>query len=119
MGPLDRPEEAEGVAFETLLFQELNAINSTLNMGYNIYYWRTSNNMEVDFVLYGSRGIKVFEVKRTGRIRNTMLNGLRAFLRDYPVARAFFIYGGNRRMWEDKIEIIPLHVALQELPDLL
>ncbi|GAH42855.1 unnamed protein product, partial [marine sediment metagenome] len=70
IGPLDMPETVEGTAVETLLFQELNTINATLNLGYTVYYWRTSNNMEVDFVLYGDKGIRVFEVKRTGKVSN-------------------------------------------------
>ncbi len=67
-GPLDMPEEIEGHALETLFLQEIMAMNSYLALGYNIFYWMTSNNIEVDFVLYGARGIKAFEIKRTGKI---------------------------------------------------
>ncbi|MBI2501369.1 MAG: DUF4143 domain-containing protein, partial [Deltaproteobacteria bacterium] len=67
MGPLDSPEEAEGPALETLFLQELIALNDYLDLGYTINYWRTSNDLEVDFVLYGKRGIKAFEIKRTGK----------------------------------------------------
>jgi predicted AAA+ superfamily ATPase len=119
IGPLDMPQEAEGIAFETLFFQELLAVNDALGLGYKIFYWRTSNNMEVDFVLYGERGIWAFEVKRTGRVLKSMLNGLRAFLKDYPKARAYFIYGGKRYMREDNIEIIPIEEALRKLPAVL
>ncbi len=116
LGPLDTPEEAEGPAFETLFFQELRALNANLDLGYKIFYWRTSRDLEVDFVLYGERGLKVFEVKRTTKIRGEMLKGLKAFLVDYPVAKAYFIYGGERRMREGKIEILPLQDALKQLP---
>jgi len=118
-GPLDRPEEIEGVALETLLFQELNAINSSLGLSYTIYYWKTSNDMEVDFVLYGDKGIKAFEVKRTGKVSSSMLRGLKSFLKDYPMARAYFIYGGERRMREGSIEILPMKEALKELASIL
>ncbi|MBU1487802.1 ATP-binding protein [bacterium] len=119
MGPLDMPEEAEGAAFETLLFQEFNAVNAALGLGYKIYYWRTSNNTEVDFVLYGEKGIFAFEVKRTGRVASPMLRGLRSFLVDYPLARAYFVYGGERRMRQEAIEIIPISDILKELPGIL
>ncbi|MEW5767578.1 MAG: ATP-binding protein [bacterium] len=115
-GPLDMPEEIEGAAFETLLFQELKAINAALGLGYKIYYWRTSNNMEVDFVLYGDKGILAFEVKRRKKVSNSMLRGLRSFLADYPMAKAYFVYGGERRMREAEIEIIPMSDILKELP---
>lgn len=119
MGPLDMPEEAQGAAFETLLFQELYAVNAYLDLGYKIFYWRTSNNIEVDFVLYGPKGIKAFEVKRTGRISSAMLKGLKFFLKDYPSAKAFFLYGGERRLREKDIEIIPIKDALKDLPAIL
>lgn len=119
MGPLDMPEEAEGIAFETLFFQELLAINDALGLGYRIFYWRTSNNLEVDFVLYGEKGIRAFEVKRTARIFKPILSGLRAFLKDYPAAGAYFIYGGKRYMREGNVEIIPIEEALGKLPAVL
>lgn len=119
LGPLDTPEEAEGPAFETLFFQELRALNDNLNLGYKVYYWRTSRDLEADFVLYGERGLKVFEVKRTAKVRGDMLKGLKTFLDDYPVAKAYFIYGGERRMRDGKIEILPMQEALKNLPSLL
>lgn len=118
-GPLDRPEEAEGAACETLLFQELKAVNESLNLGYQIYYWRTSNDVEVDLILYGEKRIRAFEIKWTGRISNRMLSGLRTFLKDYPSAQAYFVYGGQRRLREGEIEIIPMAELLKELPHLL
>lgn len=107
-GPLDMPEEIEGAALETLFFQELVAINDALDLGYTISYWRTSNNVEVDFVLYGDKGIRAFEIKRTGRISSSMLTGLKYFLKDYPMAHAYFVYGGQRRMQQDNIDIVPM-----------
>ncbi len=118
-GPLDLPEEIGGHAFETLFLQELLAANAYLESGYNIFYWMTANNIEVDFVLYGSKGIKAFEVKRTGKISGSMLRGLKAFAKDYPGAKLYFIYGGERRLRDGDIEILPLNDALKELPDIL
>lgn len=118
-GPLDMPEEIEGHALETLLFQELNAVNDYLKLEYRIYYWRTSNNVEVDFVLYGEKGIKAFEIKRTGKITSKMLSGLKSFRKDYPSAQCYFIYGGERKLYEDNIEIIPIKDALINLQAIL
>jgi len=118
-GPLDIPEEIGGHALETLFLQELIAMNSYLTLGYNIFYWMTSNKVEVDFVLYGIKGIKAFEIKRTGKISNSMLKGLRAFQEDYPQSQAYFIYGGERRLREGEIEIIPIKEALKNLPQIL
>lgn len=119
MGPLDMPEEVEGAALETLFFQELKAINEALNLGYTISYWRTSNHMEVDFVLYGNRGIRVFEVKRTGKVSRPMLSALKSFLKDYAMAKAYLVYGGERRLRQDDIQIVPIQDILKELPEIL
>jgi predicted AAA+ superfamily ATPase len=118
-GPLDRPEEIEGSALETLVFQELNSLNKNMNLDYQIYYWRTFNQTEVDFVLYGERGIKAFEVKRTAKVRLKELQGLKLFLRDYPMAKAFYLYGGNQYYQEGNIEVIPIQDALVKLHEWL
>jgi uncharacterized protein len=119
MGPLDAPDEVEGISYESLFFQELKAINDYYGFGYKIYYWRTNSNLEVDFVLYGSRGLKAFEIKKRGRIPTSGFQGLKAFLKDYPTAKAYFIYGGERQMSEDAIDIIPMEYALKNLPNIL
>jgi len=119
MGPLDAPEEVEGISFETLLFQELKAINDYYRLGYKIYYWRTSNNLEVDFILYGERGLKAFEIKRRGKISASEFRGLKAFLKDYPTTSTYFIYGGDRLMSEGNINILPIEYALKNLINIL
>jgi hypothetical protein len=48
-----------------------------------------------------------------------MLGGLKSFLADYPMAKAYFVYAGNRRMYEDKIEIVPVLEILKNLKPLL
>jgi hypothetical protein len=39
MGPLDAPEEVDGIALKTLFLQELIALNSALDLGYKIFNW--------------------------------------------------------------------------------
>lgn len=119
MGPLDMPEQVEGIAYETLLFQELLAINDAFDLGYTLSYWKTSNNLEVDFVMYGERGIRAFEVKRTGKVTKSMLRGLRSFLKDYPMAKAYFVCGSSRYMRRGPIDIIPFEDTLKKLPAIL
>jgi len=118
-GPLDTPEEISGPALETLFLQEMQAVNDYLKLGYSIFYWMTSNRTEVDFVLYGDRGIKAFEIKRTGKISLSMLKGLKAFQRDYRGAKLYLLYGGERYLREHDIEVLPIQTALKELPAIL
>ncbi len=117
-GPLDRPEEIDGMALETLVFQELLAINDLHRLGYELFYWRTSNGREVDFVLYGEAGIIAIEVKRAAKIRTKELRGLKAFGKDYPMASLYMFYGGETTMYIDDITLIPINEALRRLPQL-
>jgi predicted AAA+ superfamily ATPase len=119
MGPLDSPQEAEGPCLETLCFQELSAINDYYNYEYNLYYWRTSNGVEVDFILYGPKGLLAFEIKRSSRISKKDLNGLRLFANDYPEAKLYMLYGGSRQEYVNNISILPVEKALKELPAIL
>jgi len=114
-GPLDRPEEIDGAALETVVLQLLRALNDYRGFGYDLHYWRTRNGAEVDFVLYGERGIRALEVKRASSVRSEDLRGLRAFLDEYPQARALLFYGGERRYHEGGIEVIPLEEGLRSL----
>jgi predicted AAA+ superfamily ATPase len=118
-GPLDVPEEIDGPAFETLLLQELLAHNAYGELGYQAHYWRTQSGIEVDFVLYGERGLHAFEVKRASRMRSADYDGLRAFGMDYPEATLTLVYSGTKRFTEGAIEIVPIEALLGELPDRL
>lgn len=119
MGPLDAPEEVDGIALETLFLQELIVLNDAFDLKYRTFYWRTSNGREVDFILYGPKGLLAFEIKRTSRVTSNMLGGLKSFLADYPMAKAYFVYMGSRRMYEDRIEIVPVEEILKGLKMLL
>ena len=118
-GPVETNVDMEGPALETLLFQELHATNDLLDLGYKMYYWRTAHQQEVDFILYGARGIKAFEIKRTARFSHKYLTGLKAFIKDYPMARGYLLYGGRERLYFDKIEVLPIVEALKNLENLL
>lgn len=119
MGPLDTPEEADGACLETLCFQELRAINDGLGLNYDLYYWRTSDGTEVDFVVYGERGLLAFEIKRARNYTSRDLRGLRSFRADYPIARCHLLYGGDHEREEDGIRILPIRQALANLSHLL
>ncbi|MBI4253393.1 ATP-binding protein [Candidatus Uhrbacteria bacterium] len=118
-GPLDSVEEIDGAVLETLVVQELKALNHYLRWGFRFYFWRTATGQEVDVVLYGERGIQAFEVKRSARLSSDMFRGLRAFRRNYPTARTTLIYGGDREFWDQDIHVIPLEAFLKNCRDVI
>ncbi len=114
-GPLDRVAELEGPALETLFIQEWRALNDYYAWEYQAFYWHTRKGLEVDFVFYGKKGIMAFEIKRSHTFTQSDFKGLRAFSEDYPEAKLYFLYGGDRREYHGNIEIIPFKEALQSL----
>lgn len=119
MGPLDSPKESDGAVLETLFLQSLMAINDYYELGYTIHFWRTSAGSEVDFVIYGSRGLHAFEIKRSSVIQNKALKGLKDFQEDYPEAKLHLLFGGKNKEYHGDIEAIPFEQALRELPHLI
>jgi len=118
-GPLDPPDEISGAALQTLFLEQLRALNDYLGLGYALSYWRTAAGEEVDFVLYGAKGLVAFEVKMAQRVRPDDLRGLRRFREAYPQARTFLVYTGRHRWHEAGIEIVPADDALGRLADLI
>lgn len=118
-GPLDAAGEIEGPALETFFLQELLACNAYRHLGYTLYFWRSRSGLEVDFVLYGERGLHAFEVKLTTKVNRGDTKGLRAFLDDYPMAKAYLVYCGDREMSEGNISILPITECVRRLPELL
>ncbi|MEE8057785.1 MAG: ATP-binding protein [Pseudomonadales bacterium] len=119
LGPLDSAAEIDRPALETLVLQELRAINDYQDYGYQIYYWRTKNNLEIDFVLYGPNGLLAIEVKRSSHIQYKETRALREFKKDYPPAQCYVFYGGPVTLYQEHLTLIPIEQALQEIPDLL
>lgn len=118
-GPLDTAEEIDGPALETLFLANVRAINDANELGYQIHYWRTATGEEVDFVLYGERGLLAFEIKRHGKVRDDDLTSLQRFGAEYPVARRFLLHAGKEHRHQAGVDIIPLQHALLHLHELL
>lgn len=118
-GPLDVSEEIDGPVLETILLQNIRALNDSLHLEYEIYFWRTSNGSEVDFVLYGPNGLYAIEVKRSRSLTRKDLNGLKAFQEEYPEAICWLVYGGDQKQHLDNISAIPFAEFLTSLPQLI
>ena len=111
-GPVDRPEEIDGAALETLVFHELRAAIAYRSLKLELFFWRTAAGAEVDFVAYGGDGLYAIEVKRSRTVRHADLRGLRQFKSDYPMARCLLLFGGDRREYRDGIELLPVEEAM-------
>ena len=119
LGPMDYDSEISGVALETLVLQHLIAINTYYELGYRIYYWRTKHGLEIDFILYGPKGLFAIEVKSSTQIHSKHIKALKHFKEDYRMAKLYVFYNGERELHLDNVEIIPVDLALRRLEKIL
>ena len=114
-GPLDRPSEIDGQALEGLVAQHLRAWAAYSGSDDELHFWRTRSGVEVDFVVYGARGVRAFEVKNASRVEAKDLRGLRAFREDYPEAQTALLYRGRDRLRIGGIWCLPVDEFLRRL----
>ena len=118
-GPLDSESETDGSALETLFFQHHQTLGEFVQWDQQLYYWRTAQKAEVDFISYGELGLFAFEIKRSSSLRQQELSALKLFKEDYPMAKCFFLYGGEQEHLLDQIQILNFERALWRLPELM
>lgn len=94
-------------------------MNDYHDYGYQISFWRTRNELEVDFVLYGPRGLLAIEIKRSTQIQRKDTRALREFKKDYPPARCFVFFGGPSPLHTDEVTVLPIEHALRNLHEIL
>jgi len=118
-GVLDSPEELEGICLESLVLQEIRAMNEYMDWGYTLSFWRTATGLEVDIICYGENGFYAIEVKRNHTINRKQLRGLKNFKKDYPEVIPYLIYGGKDKLEIDDIKIIPVTTFLKNIKQYL
>jgi predicted AAA+ superfamily ATPase len=114
-GPLDRPEEINGIALEGLILQHLRAWCDYSTEKLTCYFWRTRGGAEVDFIVYGQNHFYAIEVKHSSTIHSTDLRSLKTFQADYPEATPLVIYRGPDKILIDNIVCWPAEEFLLQL----
>lgn len=105
--------EAYGKALEQLVYLELFAYCKYNDLEYDICYWRTASQTEVDFVV-GDAEIAI-EVKSTDNVQNKHLNGLKQFTEDYQPRRAIVVSNDKYYRKSNNIEMMHIEYFLKEL----
>ncbi len=104
----DVPTENEGLALEGLVAQHLKAwVDGQLDP-YQLHFWRTATQIEVDFIVSGKDSFLAIEVKNGSTVNPGDLKGLEAFMGDYPQAVPIFLYRGKRKYKEKNILCYPV-----------
>jgi predicted AAA+ superfamily ATPase len=105
--------EVFGKAFEHFIFQEITAHSHYSGLDYEIAYWRTASQLEVDFVLGG--GEVALEIKGVKQVLPGHLKGLRAFGEEYSPRRRIAVSLDAAPRLADGTEIFPWRIFLEKL----
>ncbi len=108
--------EPTGADLETVILGDLSAWVDAEHPDASLAFWRTSNNVEVDFVLdVPGRPLLGVEVKASRRLGRRDHDGLRTFVEAYADrrARGVLLYGGDAvRVLSANVVAVPWWMVL-------
>lgn len=109
---IDFGNEIFGNAFEHFIYLELKAHSSYSGLDYPISYWRTTSQIEVDFILGDEIAI---EIKSSSNISQRHLNGLKQISKEYQFKQLILVCNEPLARLHDGIFILPWKVFLEKL----
>ena len=101
---------ATGAHLETLVLNDLLVWRDSRVPAPEILFWRTTTDLEVDFVIEIDDRLLPIEVKATASPGYSDTRGIRAFQQEYPdrFAGGLLLHGGSRTQWvSDGILAVP------------
>ena len=105
-----------GPALEGLVLQHLKAWSTYSSDRYlDVYFWRTKNGLEVDFIVEGKNDFHAIEVKNSRVVHSRDLKGLKEFKKDYPESKPILLYRGDHKIKVDGISCMPVDQFLLNL----
>ncbi len=114
---VERGHDAFGRALEHLVYCELTAWISYKMPAVSLYYWRSTSQLEVDFVLEFPDGTIVgIEVKASGNIAPKHCRGLLALREEHPTMKMFIVADRSSPLWLDNdITVLPIEKFFEQL----
>ena len=112
-GEIKYGSDTFGHAFEHFIFNELIAHRHYSGIDYQLSYWRTASQYEVDFIL-GNNEIAI-EVKSTEQASSKHFKGLKAFSEEYKAKRLIVVSNDKYYRRVNTIEIFPWADFLNQL----
>lgn len=112
-GKIEKGSEAFGHAFEHFIYQEIYAHSKYSDKNYLISYWRTTSQIEVDFIL-GDHEVAL-EIKGTDNVQPRHLKGLKRFSEEYSVKKLIMVSNDPEERKVGEIMILPWKIFLDRL----
>jgi predicted AAA+ superfamily ATPase len=106
-----------GRALEHFVFTELIAYRDYHEEAFEIFYWRSTSQFEVDFLLqFKSKKLIGIEVKGTSHIDSDDLKGFKAFEEDIKLTKKIFVCNEkHQRTIQNEYQVMPLSFFCQQL----
>jgi predicted AAA+ superfamily ATPase len=112
-GKIEPGSEMFGNAFKHFIYQELVAHSHYSGIQYPMYYWRTTSQIEIDFVL-GDHEVAI-EVKSTANANPRHAKGLKKFAEEYKVKKQILVTNDSFPRQMDNTLVLPWNIFLQKL----
>jgi len=114
-GIVQQGSESFGKAFENWIFHEISAHQRSVELPYEVAYWRLSSGIEVDFVL-GDAEVAI-EVKAKETIHQKDTRHLLEFQKEYPGVRQLIVVSlePRARLTDDGVRLLPYSDFLRAL----
>lgn len=102
-----------GELFEHFIFLELKAYQLLNRASWELEFWRTRAQDEVDFIV--GKGELIIEVKSAQHFKTEYLAGIKKFKNEHKCKRAILVCQIPEKKMVDDIEIYPWQLFLEEL----
>lgn len=112
-GRIEMGSEAFGNSFEHFIYQEIHAHSKYSDKHYPISYWRTTSQLEVDFIL-GDHEVAI-EIKATDNVQSRHLKGLKSFSEEYSVKQLIVVSNDPVERKIGEITVLPWKIFLSRL----
>lgn len=112
-GRIEMGSEAFGNSFEHFIYQEIHAHSKYSDKHYPISYWRTTSQLEVDFIL-GDHEVAI-EIKATDNVQSRHLKGLKSFSEEYSVKQLIIVSNDPVERKIGEVKVLPWKIFLSRL----
>lgn len=102
-----------GELFEHFIFLELKSYQLNQRADWELEFWRTHRQDEVDFVL--GKGEVIIEVKSVSTVQPDHISGIRKFRDEYLSKKSILVCQATEKQVRDGVEIYPWAQFLDEL----
>lgn len=107
--------DQKGSLFETYILHELKCYNDYFQARYDVFYWGTPGENEVDFILSRGRELVGIEVKASRTWSKDFHFGLKTLLETGKIKKAYGVYLGEDILKKENVLVLPARVFIQRL----